>query len=106
MERPSANVRSARHQPRRLHHTGRNEEPAEEELTTLYAPDARGSFTISPMNNLGIRIAFLILVVVLCCGWSFWTLSGRKSDAQRQPQILQIVNPAIIYSGEIERSGF
>jgi hypothetical protein len=58
------------------------------------------------MNNLGIRIAFLISVIVLCCGWSFWTLSGRKSDVQRQRQILQIVNPAIIYSEEIEQSGF
>jgi hypothetical protein len=59
------------------------------------------------MNYLAVRIAFLILVIVLCCGWSFWTLRGRKSDAPSQPQILlQLVNPAFIYPEEIGQSGF
>jgi hypothetical protein len=59
------------------------------------------------MNYLGIRIAFLILVIVLCCGWSFWTLNGRRADVpSHQVTILRIVEPAFIYPEEINQTGF
>ena len=58
------------------------------------------------MNYLGIRIAFLILVIVLCCGWSFWTLNGKRSDVHSKVTILRIVEPAFIYPGEINQTGF
>jgi hypothetical protein len=58
------------------------------------------------MNYLGIRIAFLILVIVLCCGWSFWTLNGRRADVHSQVTILRIVGPAFIYPEEINQTGF
>jgi len=58
------------------------------------------------MNYLGFRIAFLILVIVLCFGWSVWTLNGRKADVHSQVKILRIVDPAFIYPEEINQTGF
>jgi len=58
------------------------------------------------MKRLGFRIAFLVLVIVLCCGWSFWTINGRKADLHGQVKILRIVDPAFIYPEEINQTGF
>jgi uncharacterized membrane protein YedE/YeeE len=74
-------------------------------LTTLYLSKAASSFTIISMNYVGIRIAFLVLVIVLCCGWSLWTLSGKKSERYPTPQMMQ-ADPGLIYFQGIEQSGF
>src|SRR5437762_8402672 len=81
-------------------------DPSPNSLTTLYASRPRGSFTIFRMKYLGFRIAFLVLVIILCCGFSLWTLNGRKSDTHTEPEMMQIANPSLIYSEGIEQSGF